>query len=356
MFNGPHRVTLRSLPLAVRVVLALFLLSVGVGYGAAMVQIHFQDARPGQFLPGLSDAVKKFHGDEAQRVSQIQRLLEADEGQPFNGSGSMAEAFTRRSDGWARAIRTGEEQVRRERQGEREAVLRWIKDGLRREAYDSDHLPPAPADQPLTAEFRHDDGGVKLKSLLTARCVRCHQKDGDDANAANFPLDTYEHIQSHAQVTGGAGAMSLNKLAQSTHAHLLSFAMLFALTGLVVALSSYPGWLRGIVAPLVLVAQLAEIACWWLARLDGPPGVMFAQLILVFGGVVGAGLFGQILLGLFDLFGMAGRAVLLMVLIAAGVVGGVVKLQVIDPHLQREAGGKAAAPGSALAPAEKSAK
>jgi hypothetical protein len=338
------------------VVLALFLLSVGVGYGAALVQIHFRDASPGQFLPGLGDVVKKFHGDESQKTSQLQRLLEADEGQPFNGSGSMAAAFTRRSDGWTRAIRAGEQQVRLEREGERQAVLRWIKDGLPRDAYDADRLTPTAADQALTAEFRHDDGGVKIKSLLAARCVRCHQKDGDDANAANFPLDTYEHIQSHAQVNGSAGTISLNKLAQSTHAHLLSFAMLFTLTGLIVALSSYPGWLRGTFAPLVLVAQLAEIACWWLARLDGPPGVLFAQLILVFGGVVGAGLFLQITLGLYDLFGTAGRAVLLLVLIGVGIAGVVVKQRAIDPQLRRESGDKAAAAGSAPVPANKSEK
>ena len=38
--------------------------------------------------------------------------------------------------------------------------------------------------------------------------------------------------------------------------------------------AAFPGWLRGILAPLVLVAQMAEIACWWLARLDGPTGAV----------------------------------------------------------------------------------
>ena len=42
--------------------------------------------------------------------------------------------------------------------------------------------------------------------------------------------------------------------------------MLYGLTGLVVSLTSYPGGLRGVLAPLPLVVQFAVIGCWWLAR------------------------------------------------------------------------------------------
>jgi hypothetical protein len=346
MLNGPDRFTLRSLPLAARLVLALFLVTVGLGYGAALVQIHFQHSSPGQLLPGTEEVVKKFHGDDARRVSTLQRLLEADESQPFTGSGSMAAAFTKRSDGWRGAVKERPEaEVRREREGERQAVLWWLKDGLSRAAYDADRLPlPAPlAGEPVTAEFRNDDGSVKLKSLFAARCARCHQKDGDDANAANYLLDTYEHIQTYAKAEANPGAMSLAKLAQTTHAHLLSFAVLFLLTGLVVAVSSYPGWLRGLLAPSVLLVQAVDVACWWLARLDGPTGELCARLILVTGGVVGAGLFLQIVLGLFDLFGTAGKVVLVLLLVVAGAGAGVVKQHVIDPQLRHELEDKAAA-------------
>src|SRR5438046_10723599 len=112
--------------------------------------------------------------------------------------------------------------------------------------------------------------------------------------------------------------MSLPALAQSTHTHLLAFAVLFCLTGLIFALTSYPAWLRVPLAPLVLVAQVGEIACWWLGRIDGPTGVFCAQMVLVMGGFVGMGLMAQIVLGLFDLFGATGRVVLILLLIAAG--------------------------------------
>jgi hypothetical protein len=134
------------------------------------------------------------------------------------------------------------------------------------------------------------------------------------------------------------GAMSLPALAQSTHTHLLSFAMLFTLTGVIIGLSSYPCWLRVPLAPLVLTAQLAEIACWWLGRIEGPAGVLCARLVLVFGGIVGIGLMVQIILGLFDLFGLIGKTILVLLLIAAGFGVGILKQRVIDPQLQREAG------------------
>jgi cytochrome c553 len=359
MPTPPDRLTLRALPLSARLVLAVFLVAVGLGYGSALVQLHFQHASPGQLMPTAADVIRRFHGDPdpAKRVSTLQRLLEADESQPFNGSGSMAAAFTKRSDGWTKEIRKHPEaEVRREREGERQAVLWWLKDGLRHDAYEADRLPlPASlAGQPVTAEFRNDDGSVKIKSLFTARCVRCHQKDGDDPNAANYPLDKPDEVQTYAKADPAPGTMSVSKLAQTTHAHLLSFAVLFALTGLVIAFSSYPGWLRGVLAPAVLVAQVVDVSCWWLARLDGPTGELFAQTIMVTGGVVGAGLFLQIVLGLFDLFGGTGKVVLLLLFIGAGVGAAALKQQVIDPQIQAERREKAAAvaPAAPEKPAE----
>jgi len=337
----PPRFTLRELPFSARLTLALFLVSVGLGYGAALIQIHFQHASPGDFMPSPHDVVVKYHGDPdpAKRVSTLQRLIEAGEGQTFNGSGSMTPAFTTRSSGWKSALRQKPEaDLRRERDGERDAVLLWLKEGLGHAAYDADRLPLPVSwgDKPVTPEFKTDDGAVKIKSLLTERCVRCHQKDGDDQNAANYPLDSYAAIARYTRVDPSPGAMSVVKLAQSTHAHLLSFAMLYTLTGLLFALTNYPAWLRVTLGPLVLAAQLVDIACWWLARIDGAAGEQFALAILATGGVVGVGLAAQIVLTLFHLFDKPGRCVLLALFVFGGAGLGVLKQQVIDPHLEAQ--------------------
>jgi hypothetical protein len=301
-------------------------------------------------LPTSDDLVRKFHGeqDPAKRVSTLERLIRTPdhEDAPFTGQGSMVRAFTDKSAGWKAELRKRPEaEVKAERESERISMLEWVKAGLSRADFDADRQPrPAVlADKPFTADLLNEDGTIKVRSLFVERCGRCHQPDGDDQKAVKFPLVSYEQIKAYAKVD--TGAMSLPALAQSTHTHLLSFAMLFCLTGVVFALTSYPAWLRVPLAPAVLVAQVAEIACWWLGRIDGPTGVLCAQLVLVFGSLVGIGLFIQVILGLFDLFGAFGKTVLLLLFIVAGLGAGLLKQQVIDPQLQRESGDSGRASG-----------
>jgi hypothetical protein len=341
--NPPNRFTLRDLPLAARLTLAVFLIAVGLGYGSALVQLHFQHATPGNALPSIDDVVRKFHGetDPAKKVSTLERLIDtpSHEDTPFNGSGSMARAFTTKSSDFSREIKKRPRaEVEQERENERQALLAFVKGGLKKAEFDADAMPrPASlADKPITAEFLTADGAIKIKSLFTERCLRCHAPDGDDSQAAKFPLDKFEHMQEYAKTEANAGAMSLPALTQSTHAHLLTFAVLWAVTGLAIAFSSYPGWIRNWLAPIVLVAQVADVACWWLARLDGSLGVHFAQAIVVTGGIVGLGLALQILLGLFDLFGTTGRVVLIVLMMGAGAGAYFLKERAIEPQLQKE--------------------
>src|SRR5438105_2743554 len=93
---------LRDWPLPIRLVLAVFLISVSLGYFSALVQLHFQHAAPGKPLPGVEEAIGAYHGG-AQK-SQLQRLLEADASKPMNGTGSMRSAFTTNSAGWTLAL------------------------------------------------------------------------------------------------------------------------------------------------------------------------------------------------------------------------------------------------------------
>jgi hypothetical protein len=84
------------------------------------------------------------------------------------------------------------------------------------------------------------------------------------------------------------------------------------------------------------VAQVVDIGCWWLARTGEPYGPLFATAIPITGGVVAAGLGLQIVMSLYDLFGRAGKVVVLVGLVAF-LVGGVgFKMKVIDPYLSQE--------------------
>jgi hypothetical protein len=331
----PDRLVLRDLSLPVRLVLSAFLLAVGVGYAAALVQVHFQHPSKSSILPTAQETVEIFHG-RPNTVSTLQRLIEASEqGVRFNGSGTMSPAFTTRSQGWKSAIRKRlEAEVRQEREGEKKALVAWLRAGAKRGPYGADAfpLPPDWGDQPVTARYRADNA-VKIRSILNDRCARCHSPDGDP-KAQNFPLMTYDHVAKYAKVN--RGLMSEEKLIQSTHVHLLGFATLFGMTGLVFALTSYPGWLRGLVAPLVLVAQVLDIVCWWLARIEGPLGAQFALVIPITGAVVGIGLMLHIVLGLFNMYGLRGKTVVLVLFLAAAAGTCYLGDRVVISYLQEE--------------------
>jgi hypothetical protein len=356
---------LRDLPVAARLVIACFLISVGCGYLSALVQLHFQNASPGRLLPDPDDAVAIYHGHP--QMSQLERVLTADESKPFNGSGSMRAAFTVRSgSGWrkdidkkakmnglekasnaearSRILAKAESDVRAERNTERLAIISWIRGGFSEKAYQENAyaVPADLANSPIAEKFVEEapDGGkrIKIASILETRCVRCHS-DTVGGIAAQFPLDSYGNIKAYCDVETTGGGMSLKKLAQSTHVHLLGFSMLYGLTGLIFAFTSFPRAVRFVLAPFPLIAQVVDISCWWLARTDP----LFAKVIVFSGGAVGAGLLLQIVLGLFNMFGKVGRVVLILLLISAAFGGYMVKERWIDPYLRTE-GMSAAAP------------
>lgn len=344
-----RRLLLRNLGLPARITLACFLLSVGIGYVSAMVQLHMQHAGPGNVIPTSDDVIRQFHGTTDVPKSKIEKLLEADASLPFNGTGSMAPAFTTRSGDWKSTIRDyakeknvdqakAEADLRAQRDGERAVMLLWIRSDSLSDAFKADKFP-LPSDwgnKPLSDAYREGDD-IKIKTMFTDRCTRCHAKDGDDQEASSYPMETIAQVQTYAKPEAGGGRVSLTKLAQSTHAHLLSFSVLFMLTGLLFAFTNYPGVMRLVIAPSVLIAQVLEISCWWLARLDGSTGVMFAQAIPLLGAAVGGGLGLQIVLTLFHLFGWFGRFILMLIFAAGGFGAYLAKEKVVDPFLKAKA-------------------
>ncbi len=152
-----------------------------------------------------------------------------------------------------------------------------------------------------------------------------------DGQAAKIPLDDYEKLAKFTKVQSSS-AMSLNSLALTTHVHLLGFGMLFCLTGLVFSLTSYPQAVRCLIAPLALLAQVADIGCWWLGRLDP----LYAQTIMVTGGIVAVSLVIQIVGSLFNMFGTTGKVVVFFLLLAVTGGGYVVTEKYVLPQLAAE--------------------
>jgi len=314
---------LRKLSLPARLTIAVFLISVGVGYISALVQLHFQHAGPGKLLPEPEDAKIVFHGKSD--VSQMERLLTDAEHKPFNGQGSMRAAFTKKSAGWDRDIKKraaknggdmvkADKELRDERLGEIAALLLFIRGKCKEEEWGMGMQLPADFKHPIAEKFVDDRGDkkfVKVAEIVDVRCTRCHTAGA--AGAGQFPIDSLDEFREYCQIFNGGG-MSIEKLAQSSHVHLLGFAMLYGLTGILFSLTNYPWLVRLVIAPLPLLAQVVDISFWWLARIDP----IFAQGIVFSGGIVALGLMLHIILTLLHLFGILGRVILVLI---AGAIG-----------------------------------
>lgn len=368
---------LRKLPVAGKIVIATMLLSIGIGFTSAIVNLHFQSANAGQPLPGPEETISEFHG--SKQYSQIERLLIANETKPFNGSGSMRSAFTsKRAGGIKRAIKEkrifltelAEEKLKNKPQelakeiariaidpsveklvyqdidGERIVLLAWIKDGCKKEYYENSQLQGYPLvgklkSLKISPHVVHatEDGSQRfanIEAIIESRCVRCHDSNAG-GSAAIFPLNTYEEFANYC-ATEKSSAKSLEKLALSSHVHLLGFAMLYGLTGFCLAMTGYPNFLKVIIAPSALIIQVLEISCWWFARMDAPLGPIFAFAIPVLGGSVALGLLTQVLLSLWDMFEINGRKVIIILLIIGVIFSGIIGVKIVLPFLKDEAG------------------
>jgi hypothetical protein len=350
--DSTERYLLSHLPLVPRIVIAAYLISVGIGYFSALVQLHFQQASAGQILPGPDEVKCAYCGREG--MGALERLIVTDEHKPFNGSGSMRPAFTFKSSGWARELRkrtadnggdpvAAEKELRKERYLEADSIVAWIRAGAKEADFNQfvlpedlvNRLPEKEEDgkkvkAPDGQFFTQDDKKhwcALVSAIIDTRCARCHAP-GKGGSAGRIHLDEYQNVMDYITPENGKG-MTLEKLAQSTHVHLLGFAMLYGLTGLIFSFTSFPLAVRLLLAPLPLVFQVVEISFWWLARVDP----VFAYGIMGTGGVVAMGLGAQIVLSLFDMFGKRGRLVLAGLVVAGGIVAGAVYVQVIAPHL-----------------------
>ena len=181
MSDSEPRFLLRDLPGEIRFVLGVFLVLTAFGYFAALVQVHYQSAGSGELLPGPERGRERYSRSAEPSQSKIERLLEADQG-PFNVHGTMRPAFTTQSRDWEKLTSALGSQERAklsaEREGERLAVINWVRSGGDRSAYDRDDyfVGPELAGQPITPDLLTATDRVKIRSLIQRRCASATRK------------------------------------------------------------------------------------------------------------------------------------------------------------------------------------
>jgi hypothetical protein len=256
---------------------------------------------PGATWPSLTSLDHALFGGRAKPVSAIERLLVAEDG-PMNGGGSMRPAFSTESTEWEPLTQGLSEpelhHLLAEREGERLALLDWVRSGASRTAYEDDRHPLSGplANQPLTAAYLVSPGDassfvqatsrqVHIRSLINDRCAACHNENGRHERARSFPLDNYDDLAYHCRPESPrqpASRWLLTALAAQLPLAFCSAVCASASsrsTGTAVALMF-----------LTIAAAVASAVTWWVGR----PDTIAAWVVVFSSGIFTLGLLVQL--------------------------------------------------------------
>ena len=229
--------SLRQLPLTFRALLSSFLVLIGIGYLMALSYLFLVDVEPHQQMGmGLiSGITMKYHG--TTDGTRLEAAL----------GGAMADKLD---------------------PGDRNRVLRWIRDGA----------PEA--------------GYLAVKPIFDASCVGCH------SSASGLPIASLTSFQDIRKVTQIDTGPSIAQLARVSHVHLFGISIIFLLTGAIFSLSEAPAWLRVSLVVIPYLAILADIGSWWLTKFDP----LFGVVVIAGGALMGLALAGQSLISLWEMW------------------------------------------------------
>jgi len=231
--SGTGRSRLRDLPAAQKLLLTLFLVTIGAGYGVALVNLyltyHLTDGEPGL---SLADLRRAFYGnrENTKLASKID-------------GGSMAQFLPRA--------------------GDKEKILSWIQDGASEEAYQR-----------------------VIRPILQQNCVRCHNPAGLQRFA---PLTSYEEVMAVAQIDRGEPPQLWARVA---HTHIQSIGLLFFVLAGLFSFTQVRERVKVAVIVLPFLVLLADFGLRFLIKYEprlvylmaasgALMGLLFAALIVV---------------------------------------------------------------------------
>jgi len=245
----------------------------GLCYGIVVCVAYLQVTSSSSLWPDVRSLDAVFFG-RGKAIGTIERLLESSEG-PMNRAGTMRPAFTKQSDGWESLTQnmTADEKSRlvAERDGERLALLAWVRSGLNQQAYEADDFPWDNADavHPITSaylavnEASETDRAknVRIRSIVTDRCVSCHGENGRHELARWIPLDSYENVERHCRPE--ADSLPGTK---SIIAAIVGLILLGLMSGPVFYATANPLATRGLLTILPLAAVVVAGGSWIFGR------------------------------------------------------------------------------------------
>lgn len=133
---------------------------------------------------------------------------------------------------------------------------------------------------------------TRIEPILSTSCTVCHNPE----SGLDVPdLTSFTAVQQVAEVDLG---QSLHTLMRLSHIHLFGIGILALAIGLIFRLSLMRRWLKVTLIILPFAAMFADILAWFLTKWDP----VYAYVVVVGGGLLGASLLVQIVVSLWQLW------------------------------------------------------
>jgi hypothetical protein len=188
----------KHLPIAGRRVRRAALVTSGLAFAVLLILTYFKTTAPGSLAPDPAE-LHRLLFQAAKPVSALERRLAAAD-TPLGTGPLVTTGTSMESPFYGQSLKAAELS---ERDGERLALLDWIRSGANRAAYDKDDYALARLIEfeAITPQFVHAVRGagdgkntrVRVRSIMNKRCVSCHHEDGEDT-ARLIPFDSYDAI------------------------------------------------------------------------------------------------------------------------------------------------------------------
>ncbi len=195
--------TFRHSPLSVRVFATTVLLTLGIGYGLALLFLYAREIKPSrdQGVRVVEGVAHTYHGvpGESRLIATLK--------------GSMSSMIE------------GEEFV---------AFSEWVADGATEEGYD------------------------RVAPIVENNCASCHS-EGD------YPplVTSYADVKPLTAVDEG---MDLRALARMTHVHVFGIPLLFYILGALYVRTRFPEKMKAVIIVLPFIGVFMDILHWWLTK------------------------------------------------------------------------------------------
>ncbi|MGR9044965.1 MAG: hypothetical protein ACU83N_06705 [Gammaproteobacteria bacterium] len=216
---NPFKYQLQDLDTPIKVLFTGYLVTVGIGYFFALIQILFTHGMAdGKFGLSIDDIVYSYYGNRSGTL--LEKKL----------NGSMKPYASEQ---------------------ERFIIMQWTRDGAELDDYES--------------------SGVK--KIIEKNCVMCHNE-----GAAGIP--NYKDFEQLKSVTAQDEGATFTSLTRVSHIHLFGISFIFMFVGIIFSFAqTAPDKIKSFAIGMPYVFLITDILSWWLTKIHP----MFAWLVIIAG-------------------------------------------------------------------------